>query len=119
MIETQTATAWLNLRAKALPEQTGELLAILRDILARARLDNRERFVQLVLEEKAALESRIVPAGSSYVDRRLRAALHEADWADEQMGGVSYLFFLRKLADDMETGWEGVPAAPGRLPTTR
>ncbi len=41
-----------------------------------------------------------VPAGSSYVDRRLRASLYESDWADEQMGGVTYLFFLRKLAND-------------------
>ena len=41
-----------------------------------ARLDNRERFRQLVLEEKAAFELRLVPAGSSYVDRRLRAQFH-------------------------------------------
>jgi Zn-dependent M16 (insulinase) family peptidase len=114
----QTATAWLNLRGKALPEQTGELLAILRDILTRARLDNRDRFQQLILEEKAALESRIVPAGSSYVDRRLRANFHEADWADEQMGGVSYLFFLRKLVDEMETGWDSVFAALERIRAT-
>ena len=113
-----TATAWLNLRGKVLPEQTGELLAILRDILAHARLDNRERFEQLVLEEKAALESRIVPAGSGYVDRRMRANFHEADWADEQMGGVSYLFFLRKLADDVETGWDGVHAVLERIRAT-
>ncbi len=71
-------TAWFNLRGKALPEQTGELLSILQDILARARLDNRERFQQLVLEEKAAVESRLVPAGSSYVDRRLRANFFES-----------------------------------------
>jgi Zn-dependent M16 (insulinase) family peptidase len=51
MMGTSTATAWLNLRGKALPEQTGELLAILRDILARARLDNLDRFQQLVLDE--------------------------------------------------------------------
>jgi presequence protease len=112
------ATAWFNLRGKALPEQTGELLAILQDILARARLDNRERFQQLVLEEKAALESRLVPAGSSYVDRRLRAAFYESDWADEQMGGVSYLFFLRKLADEVETNWESVLTALQRIRAT-
>jgi Zn-dependent M16 (insulinase) family peptidase len=87
-----TCAAWLCLRAKALPDQTGELLAILRDILTSARLDNRERFQQLVLEEKAAVESRLVPAGSSYVDRRLRAYFHEACWAEEQMVGISYLF---------------------------
>jgi Zn-dependent M16 (insulinase) family peptidase len=118
MMGSPAATAWLNLRGKALPQQTGELLAILQDILARARLDNRERFQQLALEEKAALESRIVPAGSSYVDRRLRANFHEADWADEQMGGVSYLFFLRKLADEVETDWAGVQAALERIRAT-
>ena len=113
-----TCAAWLNLRGKALPEQTGELLSILHDILARARLDNRERFQQLVLEEKAAVESRLVPAGSSYVDRRLRANFFESDWADEQMGGVSYLFFLRKLVDQVETGWDGVLAALERIRST-
>src|SRR5215468_1900427 len=114
----QSFTAWLTLRGKALPDRTGDLLAILQDILKRARLDNRERFEQLVLEEKAALESRIVPAGSSYVDRRLRANFHEADWADEQMGGVSYLFFLRKLADDVASNWDSVQAALARIRAT-
>jgi Zn-dependent M16 (insulinase) family peptidase len=108
-------TAWLNLRGKALPEQTGELLKILRDILAGARLDNRERFQQLVLEEKASLESRLVPMGSSYVDRRLRANFREADWAEEQMGGLSYLFFLRKLSGQIETDWEMVHGALERI----
>jgi Zn-dependent M16 (insulinase) family peptidase len=103
-------TAWLNLRSKALPGQTDELLSILRDVLGRARLDDRARFRQLVLEQKASLESRLVPAGSSYVDKRLRANFFESDWAEEQMGGVSHLFFLRKLANDVETNWGGVLA---------
>src|SRR6266536_263782 len=59
-----------------------------------------------------------VPAGSSYVDRRLRASLYESDWADEQMGGVTYLFFLRKLAEDVETKWDIVLAALERIRST-
>ena len=113
-----TSTTWFYLRSKALPGQTIELLSILQDILARARLDNRARFRQLVLEEKASVESRLVPAGSSYVDRRLRASLYESDWADEQMGGVTYLFFLRKLANDVETKWDAVLAALERIRST-
>jgi len=113
-----TSTAWLCLRGKALPDQTVELVSILRDILARARLDDRARFQQMVLEEKASLESRLGPAGSSYVDRRLRANLFESDWADEQMGGVSYLFFLRNLASDVERDWEGVLARLERIRST-
>lgn len=107
---TKASTAWLNLRSKALPGQTAELLSILRDILGSARLSDRARFQQLVLEEKASLESRLVPAGSSYVDRRLRASLFESDWADEQMSGISHLYFLRELARDVEADWERVLA---------
>ncbi len=114
----ERCAAWLCLRAKALPERAGELLAILRDILTTARLDNRERFQQLVLEEKAAVELRLVPAGSSYVDRRLRSYFHEADWAEEQMSGVSYLLFLRDLVARVENDWEAVLAVLERIRKT-
>src|SRR3984957_14685401 len=109
------ATAWLILRGKALPAQTGELLAILRDILTTARLDDRERFRQLVLEEKAGFEARVVGAGSSFVDRRLRAAFDPIGWASEQIGGLAYLPFLRQLADRIESDWPGVVAALERM----
>ena len=109
------ATAWLILRGKALPSQTGELLAILRDILTTARLDDRERFRQLVLEEKATVETHLVQAGSAFVDRRLRAAFDPIGWANEEMGGLTYLPFLRKLADQIETDWTGVAASLERM----
>jgi presequence protease len=53
------------------------------------RLDNRERFRQMVLEAKAEHESGLVPAGHAYVNRRLRAAFNLADYASEQMTGLS------------------------------
>jgi hypothetical protein len=103
--------AWLFLRAKAMRSQIQELLAILTDVLSGVRLDNRERFRQMVLEEKAQLEQKLIPGGSQMVDLRLRAHFNEADWAEEQMKGVSYLFFLRRLADAMDKDWPGVHAA--------
>jgi presequence protease len=80
-------------------------------VLLGARLDDQERLHQLVLEEKATKESSLVPAGSHFVGRRLRANLHEADWAEEHIGGISYLRFLRELADGFETSWPTVRAA--------
>ncbi|MCL2429907.1 MAG: insulinase family protein, partial [Alphaproteobacteria bacterium] len=105
-----TSAALLVLRAKTMPEKAGDLFGILEDVLTKARLDNRERFRQLVLETKAGLEASLVPGGSSYVNLRLEAALHEACWATEQMSGVSYLFFLRELAGAVETDWPKVRA---------
>ena len=112
------STAWLFLRGKAMPEQTGELLAIMGDVLLTVKLDNRERFRQMALEEKARLESSLVPSGHSYADTRLRARFSEADWANEQMGGIDYLFFLRTLVGQIESDWDGVRAMLEQVRTT-
>jgi Zn-dependent M16 (insulinase) family peptidase len=108
---SQSAAAWLFLRGKVMPEKAGDLLAILRDVLLEARLDNQERFRQMVLEEKASQEARLVPGGHGVVNTRLRANFNEADWAAEQIGGVSYLFFLRQLAQQVDADWPSVLSA--------
>jgi presequence protease len=110
-----SSVALLVLRAKTMPDKVGELLGILEDVLTNARLDNRERFRQLVLETKASQEAWLVPAGSGFVNLRLQANLHEAYWASEQMSGISYLFFLRNLARQIETDWEPVKAVLERI----
>jgi hypothetical protein len=103
-------TAWLFLRGKATTAQTGELLSILNDILHTARLDNPERFRQIVLEEKADKEAMLVPAGHRVINTRLRALFHEADWAEEQMHGVDSLFFIRALSQAVDQDWPSVLA---------
>jgi hypothetical protein len=109
--ESDSSSAWLFLRGKAMMPQADELLAIVRDVLLTARLDNQERFRQMVLDEKAGLEAGLVPGGSRVVGTRLRARFNEAGWVSEQMGGVSYLFFLRQLAKDVDSDWPKVQAA--------
>ena len=108
--QADQAAAWLFLRGKAITGQSQELLAILRDVLLTARLDNRERFRQMVLEEKADLEAALVPAGHRLVNTRLRSLFNTADWASEQMGGINYLFFLRQLAEMVDQDWPSVQA---------
>lgn len=103
-------TAWLFLRAKALPEQVDDLLQIFEDTLLNVRLDNQERFRQLVLEEKAMQEARLAPAGHQVVNTRLRSQFNAAAWAAEQIGGISYLFFLRELAQQIDADWPAVLA---------
>ncbi|NJM36220.1 MAG: hypothetical protein HC850_17710 [Rhodomicrobium sp.] len=93
-----TGGSWLLLRAKAVTGKLDELVSILIDVLTSARFDNLERIEQLIDEARAGMEARLVPAGSAFADYRLRASLTEADWAAEQMGGVSYLSFLRALS---------------------
>jgi hypothetical protein len=105
---SREAASWLFLRAKAMKEQASELLAVLRDVLLTVRLDNRDRFRQMVLEEKARQEERLVPEGHHFVNLRLRSHFSEADWVSEQMQGVSYLAFLQGLTREVEDDWPGL-----------
>jgi hypothetical protein len=102
VLDSRLAAARLFLRAKAVPEKAAELLAILSDVLLGARLDDQERLHQLVLEEKAAKESSLVPAGSHFVGMRLRANLHESDWAEEHVGGISFCGSCASLPVDLK-----------------
>jgi presequence protease len=116
VIPGQTASAaWLFLRAKAMPEKAGEMFAILRDVLLTARLDNRERIEQLVNEERAAIEARLVPGGSFFAGQRLRSSLNEAEWAAEQMDGLAQLAFLRRLTADLKSGAADAAASLARI----
>lgn len=108
VIGSGTGAAWMFLRGKAMLHQSDELLGILRDVLLKARFDNRERFQQMTLEAKARLEQTLVPAGHQIVNLRLRAHFDEAGWLAEKMRGVSQLFFLRGLAEKIESDWPSV-----------
>jgi presequence protease len=102
--------AWMFLRGKSMVGQAGELLKIYDDVLRGARLDDRERFRQMALEEKASVESGLVHAGHRVINSRLKARFDEAGWANEQVGGLSYLFFLRELIGRIDQDWASVQA---------
>ena len=99
---------WMFLRGKAMADKVPELTDILHDLLHGADLQNRNRFQQIVLEEKAKMERGLIPAGHRIVNSRLRAKLNRADWAAEHMGGLSYLLFLRYLAKAIDEDWSKV-----------
>ena len=106
--DTDAPTSWFFLRCKALTHQVDDLLNILKDLVFKVRFDNRERFKQIVLETKSALEQGIIPAGNRFVNLRINSHFNKASWAEEQMGGISSLFFLRQLADRIDNEWSNV-----------
>ena len=110
VVEASAGAAWLLMRGKAMASGIPELMAICGDILRSARIDDPVRFRQILLEERSAQEQRLVPSGHQLVSSRLQARFSEADWADEQMNGITYLQFLRQLEKQIETDWESVAA---------
>ncbi len=108
--DNPAGAAYFIVQGKSTVEKTPDLLEVMSDILRTVSLDNRERFRQIVLKAKAGMESGLVPGGHRIVNRRLRARYNASDWAAEQMGGISYLFFLRDLVKKIEEDWDGVLA---------
>ena len=108
--------AYIFWRGKVMLEKVQELTGIFADVFDKVRLDDPVRFKQIVLEEKARMEQRLIPGGHQVVNTRLRAKFSETDWVHEHMNGVSYLLFLRFLLEKIEGNW---PAVLADLETVR
>jgi Zn-dependent M16 (insulinase) family peptidase len=105
----------LMVRAKALEAKVPEMLDLLTEALLDARLDDLQRFRQILLEEKAGLEHALVPAGHQFVGLRLRSFFHLSDALQEAMAGLSYLAFIRDLVGRLDRDWDVVRGALVRI----
>ncbi len=95
---------WFFLKGKVMTSQKEELVKLFSDILQKVNFDNTERLRQLLLEEKAGMESALVPSGHMIADQRLRSSFSTSGAVSEITGGLEYLFFLRNLAEEGEKG---------------
>lgn len=105
---SQDGRVYLFLRAKVMSDRFDRIVSILNDLLLLPDIDQQSHFRQLVLEEKTRLESALIPQGYFVVEGRLRAGFDVSGWAQEQLEGVEYLFFLRRLAKQVESDWPAV-----------
>ncbi|MDD3925360.1 MAG: insulinase family protein, partial [bacterium] len=110
VMHEKNGAVWLVLRSKTMIDKGRELTAILTDIIGGLCLDNRDRFKQMVMDEKARREASLIPAGHEVVNLRLTAAYDESTWAAEQMSGISSIFFLRRLQEMTDSAWGEVLA---------
>ena len=104
------SAAHLFLRGKCMSDQAGDLFSILHDILFAPAFDNRKRFKEILLEQKAEMEGSLVPSGHSAVLSRLKAHYHEAHRAGETLSGIDALFFHRAMQKKMKEDWPGTVA---------
>jgi Zn-dependent M16 (insulinase) family peptidase len=105
-LQQQGALAFLSVHGKATRDKLGDLMALIQEILLQPDFCQPERFTQMLLEEKARLEHALLPAGHSIVATRLRARYHVAAWLSELSSGLTYLDFLRTLAETLSQEWD-------------
>ena len=104
------SAANLFLRGKCMSGQTEALFDILHDILFAPAFNNRKRFKEVLLEQKAEMEGSLVPSGHSAVMSRLKAHYHEAHRAAEALSGIDALFFHRDMQKKIKEDWPGTVA---------
>lgn len=104
------ALAKLTMRGKGMLSQVPALFDLFGEILTEADLNNRDRIRQLLIEERAGIESGLAGSGHSVAGGRLGAMFRSAMWADEQMGGVDFLKAVRELIDRVDNDWDSVVA---------
>ncbi len=102
------AFAYLFIRSKVMNTQTASLFAILKDIIFKPKFDDKERFRQILLEEKSGMEAGLIPSGHRVINNRLKSHFSESAWATEKFSGLDYLFFIRDLVNNLDEKWESV-----------
>lgn len=113
--DTRDPMSYLFFRAKSTTKQADAMLDIAQELLLETNWDNRERIREIILQEKAGMESRLIPSGHVVVNSRIKMHYNISDWSSEEMGGLSYLFFLRRLIRELDEGWESLQATFERI----
>ncbi|WP_419786368.1 insulinase family protein [Pseudodesulfovibrio sp.] len=108
ILNSPDAAARIIVRAKATGDKIVETGEILAEILAGAKLDNKERIGRIVAEARARKEQHMVPAGHQVVATRLRARTHLGHAMEEAMSGLTNLYFLRELEKRVEEDFRSV-----------
>lgn len=106
--DTQLPVAKLCVSGKATTDHVTNLFSILEEILLETQFDQKERFLQMALEERARIEQSLIPAGHSIVMTRLRSPHSIAGYIGENIGGIAYLTALRELTERIYNDWPSI-----------
>lgn len=102
------AVSKLTLRGKGMVNQVPKLLDLMREVVMDVDVNNKTRIQQLLLEERASMESGIASSGHQVAMGRLSAMFRKTGAIDESMGGLDFLTAVRELIVRVEKDWPSV-----------
>lgn len=100
----------LRISAKVVEEKIDNLYKLLEEILLHTNFANKDRFVQMVWEDKARFEQGIVPAGHSLLASYINGMFSKLGWLNEEANGLPYWNFIRQLAGTVQDGFASIEA---------
>ncbi|XP_057534490.1 presequence protease 1, chloroplastic/mitochondrial [Amaranthus tricolor] len=109
--DSKDPCARLIVRGKAMAERSEDLFNLMNCVLQEVQFTDQQRFKQFVSQSKARMENRLRGSGHGIAAARMDAKLNAAGWMSEQMGGISYLEFLRALEEKVDQDWEGISSS--------
>lgn len=98
-------------RGKAMSSRTEDLFTLMNCILQDVQLTDQKRFKQFVSQSRARMENRLRGSGHGVAAARMDAKLNTAGWIQEQMGGFSYLEYLRSLEEKVDNNWPEIASS--------
>ncbi|KAK9162976.1 hypothetical protein Syun_003878 [Stephania yunnanensis] len=98
-------------RGKSMSTRAEDLFNLVNCILHDVQFTDQQRFKQFVSQSKARMENRLRGSGHGIAAARMDAKLNAAGWIAEQMGGISYLEFLRSLEEKAEQDWDVISSS--------
>lgn len=105
---THEAQVHVFLRAKCLTHQSKATCDLIRQLLSEQVFANKDRCKQILLEEKASMESVLVDSGHRVVSMRIASMYSQSDYLGELFGGISQLQFVRSLLENFDQQWEKI-----------
>ncbi|KAJ4838407.1 Presequence protease 1, chloroplastic/mitochondrial [Turnera subulata] len=98
-------------RGKVMAGRSEDLFNMINYVLQEVQFTDQPRFKQLVSQSKARMENTLRSMGYRIAAARMNAMLNTAGWISEQMGGVSYLEYLRALEEKVDQDWVGISSS--------
>lgn len=99
---------YLRIYAKVVEEKIDRLYSLLEEILYNADFSCKDRFLQMVWEDKARFEQTMVPAGHSLLASYINGMFSKLGWLNEEMNGLPYWNVIRTLADRVQEDYDGL-----------
>uniref|UniRef100_A0ACD5ZJ08 Uncharacterized protein n=1 Tax=Avena sativa TaxID=4498 RepID=A0ACD5ZJ08_AVESA len=105
-------------RGKAMSTRVEDLFHLMNCLLQDVQFTEQQRFKQFVSQSKARMENRLRGSGHGIAAARMDAKLNAAGWIGEQMGGVSYLEYLRDLETKIDQDWDTISSSLEEMRTS-
>lgn len=110
-VDTHDIVAYLDVGGAALEENSDELLNIISDCVEKVDFSRKERFKEILGQERAGIEKFFASSGHVLAMNRLAAGADTAGAVKEELYGIKYLEFLRGLEKRVDSDWSSVQKA--------